>query len=91
MPHRLGHQEERNDINKTPTRAELLRARQKFNLDPSTVRGPGFGRTQEEAVRRAFGLHQQAFRRRRTRFRETQGLFTTGLNLSRLRALSSIR
>ena len=70
-------------------RAEELRARQKLHLTPITR--PGGGKTQLRKQQLAFGAHQRAFSRRRTRFRETQGLFTTGLNLSRLRALSSIR
>ena len=85
MPHREGHE--------NPNRADRFRERVKLNLRirPVDPRQFGSARTEELLLQKAFGAHQAAFRRRRTRFRETRGLFTTGLNLSRLRALSSIR
>ena len=85
MPHQIGHED--------PNRADKFREKVKLNLGikPVDPRRIGAATVEEQRLQKAFGLHQQAFRRRRTRFRETQGLFTTGLNLSRLRALSSIR
>jgi hypothetical protein len=83
MPHQPGHT--------GPTRADQLRARQKIQLGVASTPQVGGKSIEEINLRSAFRRHQRAFSRRRTTFRETQGLFTTGLNLSRLRALSSIR
>ena len=74
----MAHQEGHEDRNKPTTPAERERARQKINLDP--LRGFLLGRRTAEGVKFRFQLHQQAYRRRRGIFRETQGLFITGLN-----------
>ena len=68
--------------------------------DPSKIGRDQFGRPNVgsgvetivgQNIEREFSKHGKRLGEKRSQFRETQGLFTTGLNLSRLRALSSIR
>ena len=86
MAHIPGHIEDR-------PRQNVLIPSLRFNVnvsaraaDPSTQIGH-----REKEIGDTFRAFQAASKKRRQRFRETRGLFTTGLNLSRLRALSSIR
>lgn len=90
MPHQRGHLEKQNvfvpgrrlNVPVSPTLTSFI-----------NTRGERETRTtfREQDIKAAFRGFQAASRKRRQRFRETRGLFTTGLNLSRLRALSSIR
>ena len=57
----------------------------------SDLEGGGFTRSKRPDIEQgALKSFLDAQKKRQSRFRETQGLFTTGLNLSRLRALSSL-
>ena len=73
------------------TRAEDVRTRIRFNLDPQHVGGFTTQAGEAVQVERAFAKHIKQIIQRQQSFRGSQRLFTRSLNQSRRQALSSLR